>query len=119
MTWKWRWGASVLPVLPSRPSTWPVLTLSPGFHFQASRLHVGIEGEAPTADIHHHVIAGSRADGGIVGKLARHLLGLPILRGHHRAVGDGEDLVAEKSIARELIGWAVGERVLVVELHEV
>jgi hypothetical protein len=30
MTWKWRCGASVLPELPSSPSTWPVVTLSPG-----------------------------------------------------------------------------------------
>ena len=31
MTWKCRCGASVLPLFPSEPSTWPALSRSPGF----------------------------------------------------------------------------------------
>src|SRR5215216_4096041 len=30
-SWKCRWGAVELPVLPSRPSTWPVVTVSPAW----------------------------------------------------------------------------------------
>jgi hypothetical protein len=58
-TWKCRWGASELPLLPTSPRTWPGLTWSPTSTGQAARLQMAVGGEVAPADVDHHVVPGT------------------------------------------------------------
>ena len=92
------------------------MTLAPASHLHAARLHVGIEREGAVADVEHDEIPVGLVDRQVVRQLAGWLLRKVVARGDHRAVGDGDHVLAEDRVVPHLAAIAFDQAVLLVDL---